>query len=326
MRSLSEPMPLPSRVIKAMEYRIDPERAAWTVQRDRRPDQAPGLPLLSALTPPRGATPSGPAPSPGPGRSATATSSALLRAASLLNAAQREAEEIAEDARRERETLLATARAEAESIRQRAYEEGFALGRQEGEAAARAELEALFARAHHIVQEALSFQERMINQARQELLHLAMAIATKIIGEEIQKPGKVVTKALREALLRYRPAGQVVTVRLSLQDLNALEGKKEEFMRLCQGTREWRLVADERVGPGGCLIETEQGIIDGRVESRLAAVQSSLEELMGQEDLTGSGELPLPEAEDRPSLPGSEGGKPDGDGENDGGEPTEKPE
>lgn len=228
-----------------------------------------------------------------PAPAVSGSSHALLRAASLLHAAQQEAEEIREDARRERESLLAAARQEAEAIRRQAYEEGFAAGRQQGEEAARAELEQLFDQAHRVVRAALAFQEEIINETRQELLRLALAIAGKIIGERLEKPGVVATRALREALLRYRPSGQVITVRVNLQDLAAVEARREEFIRLCQGTREWRVVADEQVGPGGCLIETEQGIIDGRVESRFTAVQNALQELLreesgGEQSQTGS--------------------------------------
>lgn len=246
---------------------------------------APARVLKSPVLAVGGITP--PPPSPEgqsrPAASISGSSHALLRAASLLHAAQQEAEEIREDARREREVLLAAARQEAEAIRRQAYEEGFAAGRREGEEAARAELEALFAHAHRVVQAALAFQEQIISETRQELLRLALAIAGKIIGERLEKPGAVATRALREALLRYRPSGQVITVRVNLQDLAAVEARKEEFIRLCQGTREWRVVADDQVGPGGCLIETEQGIIDGRVESRFTAIQNALQELIREE-------------------------------------------
>lgn len=278
---MSDAMPAPARVLKSSLLAV--ENAARLPENHTRP-----VPAMSG------------------------SNHALLRAASLLHTAQQEAEEIREDARQEREALLAAARQEAETIRQQAYQEGLAAGRREGEEAARAELEALFTHAHKLVQEALAFQERMMGQARQDLLHLALAIASKIIGEKLEKPGVVATRALREALLRYRPSGQIITVRVNLQDLDAVEARKEEFIRLCQGTREWRVVADDQVGPGGCLIETDQGIIDGRVESRFTAVQNALQESMNEE--SGSDQPPAYDAVDaRAGGAGAVTGEPSAD-------------
>lgn len=207
----------------------------------------------------------------------------LLQAARLLNEAQEEAEQIRQQAQEEKKAILASARQEAEELRRQAQEKGEAEGRRQGEEAVRRELADLFAAAQKVSEAALRFQEEIIRSSQQELVHLALAIAHKLVGDALAEPGRLAVQALREALLRYRPASQTITVRVNVKDLALVESHRDEFLRLCQGTRQWRVVADEQVGEGGCLIETEQGIIDGRLESRLGLVQNAVQEVMNGE-------------------------------------------
>ena len=50
--------------------------------------------------------------------------------------------------------------------------------------------------------------------------------------------------------------------------------------------RSLELLEDETLSRGGCMVESEQGIVDGRIETRLDSLERALEETMRAREAT----------------------------------------
>jgi flagellar assembly protein FliH len=85
----------------------------------------------------------------------------------------------------------------------------------------------------------------------------------------------IAVAAVRHALLRSASA-ETVRIRVHAADLESVKAHREELLTLVDGIRQLEIVADRRVGPGGCVVETLGGVVDARVETQLDEVESAL--------------------------------------------------
>lgn len=163
-----------------------------------------------------------------------------------------EAEEFASEVRRE-------ARQEAENLRAEAY--------REGNETALAEFEL------HLL-EVREIRERVWRETEKDLLRLAVRLAEKIIGREIKRDDKAIIDVVSAALQNARQQ-EKLTVRVNPADLPNVENSVEKFSSSGR-VRFVDFTADPRVSVGGCLIESEVGTIDARLETQLRVLERAL--------------------------------------------------
>jgi hypothetical protein len=114
--------------------------------------------------------------------------------------------------------------------------------------------------------------EQHVSQAA---LDVAFQLARRILELEIQTRPEALSALVRSALSRLGAASQV-KVRLCPADAERLEatGGAGSWAGLPLG--EVELVADDALGPGDCVVESDLARVDGRIETRLATLQAAL--------------------------------------------------
>ncbi|HEV2861561.1 MAG TPA: type III secretion system stator protein SctL [Pyrinomonadaceae bacterium] len=173
--------------------------------------------------------------------------------------ARAEARRILAEAHHEAEELRERARHEARELREAAYEEG--------REAALEELNFLLLEAHERRDAALSGAER-------DVLRLAVKLAEKIIGREIERDDATLADIV-SAALRHARQQEALTVRVNPADLPRVQAHRERLDPSGRA-RFIDLVADPRVGPGGCVIEGESGTVDARLDTQLRVLERAL--------------------------------------------------
>lgn len=163
-----------------------------------------------------------------------------------------EAEEFAAEIRREAQT-------EAENLKAEAHREGTenALTEFEG----------------HLI-ETREIREKVWRETEKDLLRLAVRLAEKIVGREIKKDDKTIIDIISTALQNARQQ-EKLTVRVNPKDLPTVEREAEKFA-LGGRVQFIDFVADPRVASSGCLIESEVGTIDARLETQLRVLERAL--------------------------------------------------
>lgn len=148
-----------------------------------------------------------------------------------------------------------------EEVSRQAYEEGFALGRREGLAAGRAQLEALLA--------ALAEPYAGLEQAAMdELVVLIRAVAQQLVRRELRAdPGEIVG-LVREAMGVLPATARHVRLHLHPEDAALVR----ELLPVSESENHWRIVEDPGQARGGCRVHTESSQIDASLETRLNAV------------------------------------------------------
>ena len=80
----------------------------------------------------------------------------------------------------------------------------------------------------------------------------------------------------RNALRRVVEGG-TLRIRVNAEDLQTVRGNREELLTLVDNIRHVEIIEDRRVGAGGCIVETDAGSIDARLETQLAEAANLLE-------------------------------------------------
>jgi flagellar assembly protein FliH len=186
------------------------------------------------------------------------------KAAAILEQARREAAAIREAALEERQKALEEGRAAGEA---KGYQEG--LSRAEEEALSiRREAEAAREEARQVLAEAQRAYQETISAAEGDIIELALAIASKIIGQEIELRPDLVVEMARQAI-RQVAEGQNYIIYASPEAAGTIRQRRAELLAEAAPGARLQVIADPSFKAGGCRVETENGFIDAGVDSQL---------------------------------------------------------
>ena len=167
------------------------------------------------------------------------------------------------DAQLEAAEIRARAQRDAEALRERAYAQGHAAG----SAAAAAQLFDL-----------AKLRAALSARAGREATQAALLVAAQLLGTTLQaEPDKIVS-LLRPHLARMRRAQQL-TLRLHPEDCAHLRNAPGLLAQLCEQPQleaRLELRADPSLARGDCVIESNLGELDARVQTRLALLAAAL--------------------------------------------------
>ena len=154
--------------------------------------------------------------------------------------------------------------AEAQQQRDQILEEA----RQQGQARGLAEWNTILARARQRADElAQSWEETM--------LRLSIKVAEKIIGEELHVRPEAVVSIVREALKGTR-TGKRMTIQVNDADLLTVRSRMKELRESLGSASDIEVISSAAVSRGGCVVESELGIIDARLETQLKCLEDAL--------------------------------------------------
>lgn len=179
---------------------------------------------------------------------------------------------VALDARVEAAALVAAARAEAEHIRadtEAARAESRRQGAEAGRAEGLAELAGLIAAARAEADERLE-------AARPVALTLAGKMAERIVGRAVDLSPEVMAELAGAAMDACRARGAELRLRVHPDDLPAVAASRDALAARVPGGSALTIVADEAVGRYGCVIETDHGRVDARLDAQLEALERAL--------------------------------------------------
>lgn len=154
--------------------------------------------------------------------------------------------------------ILQHADSSALSVREEAHREGWNAGYAEWQS----QLSAL-----------LDSHRELMRSAEHDLMVLAVAIAEKIIGRELQSNPAIICRIVQEAL---ETAPRNTELTLIVHPSHLPECAAFERMEPVRA----RVVANASVAPGGCRIESRFGRIEADLQTQLAAILQALQEAL----------------------------------------------
>ncbi len=121
-------------------------------------------------------------------------------------------------------------------------------------------------------------KERKRNAFRdseEKLIKLAVNIADQIIRKSIGTDPSIVETIVSE-VMEHMLSSEKVILKVSAQDYQLINSKYDTWYAMAGNVEEFKIEIDKRLSAGDCLIETEGGIIDGFISSRLSVISDEL--------------------------------------------------
>lgn len=170
--------------------------------------------------------------------------------------ARRQAELVLQRGRSRAREVVEAALAEAEAIRTAAREEGARRGRAE---AAR---ELLVAATEH---------RAALEAARRDIVRVGLAVAHRIVGEEVRlSPDRI--EAIVRGAIEAAPGARALSLRVHPEDV-------EHARRAVEGAAppgRLTVLPSPELARGDCVLETDRGTVDARIEVQLALLEERL--------------------------------------------------
>ncbi len=118
--------------------------------------------------------------------------------------------------------------------------------------------------------------QRVEKEVHEQILPLALKAARKIVGEEMKlhpdRIADIVAHAIRPVVQHKK-----VILYVNHNDLTQLEEAKPRLKQLFEHLESFSIRERDDVEPGGCLIETEAGILNAQLEQQWRALEAAFQ-------------------------------------------------
>lgn len=175
------------------------------------------------------------------------------------------------DAHQSAKGIIAEAMKKAEEIRTEALhykEEVFAKARED----AKAEVQA---RSAEEIARAKMLAGQMLQDSEKEIIELALRVAERIIGADLQRDPDVLLQICTNAIQTTR-AQKALTLRVHPEDGKILREKRPRLIEMIGRSLDLAVRDDADIARGGCVIQTEYGTIDGQIRTQFEMLRNVL--------------------------------------------------
>ena len=166
-----------------------------------------------------------------------------------------------------------------ESSKNEFYERGFNEGKEKEYAERKDYIDTHFSDQFKIIDTLLNNvkkkEENAIKEVEEKIIGLALSISEKIIHKSIEADPTIVEEIVTEAL-SHLVENESLILKVSAKDFEFINAQYERWMDLAGSSKEFKIEIDKRLNSGDCFIETEGGIIDASISSRLDVLAEEL--------------------------------------------------
>lgn len=174
------------------------------------------------------------------------------------------AQEILQRAKEDAEDYRKQVDAECEALREKSKNEGFEEG--------------LSKFNEHLV----SFERNLRHlrvELQKQILPLALKAAKKIVSKELELHPETIVEIVIAALAPVTQNHRF-TIYVNKADKETLEANKPRIKSILEQLQTLSVQERADVSPGGCIIETESGIINSSIENQWRALEAAFEKYM----------------------------------------------
>lgn len=164
-------------------------------------------------------------------------------------------------------------------IQEKAYKSAYDLGLKEGTDKALAsmtgKIDQQLSSFDDLLTKLQNLKEEIAYQNESHLIQLVFEIAKKIAMAHIEEHPETVLNVIKKAIEETQ-AEEEVTVFVAQEQIEYLEKMKQLTGREFEFMKKINLESSDQVTPGGCIIESNYGIIDSRIKERVEKLWSEL--------------------------------------------------
>ena len=172
-----------------------------------------------------------------------------------------------------------TLEAQVDQIRKAAYAKGFVEGQKVGEEGQNEKVKEALTALNGAIRELVSLKTTLHKDAERQAVELGLMIARKIVCHEVSIDPETIFRVLREALKKIGDQNDI-RVKIHPSDLQAIHEAGFDVSAFIKGNGHVVVGPGDGICKGECVIETDFGFIDARMESQLQTIEESLRLMM----------------------------------------------
>ncbi len=128
---------------------------------------------------------------------------------------------------------------------------------------------------HDLTTQLARDRERLLDELRPHVVRLAISIARRIVAAEIRQDRRVVERTVKAALDEVACEGEL-QVRVHPDDRPLVEQALATDDTVLGRFSHLRVIADRGVERGGCVVESDHGILDANIPTQFGRIQTTL--------------------------------------------------
>ena len=167
--------------------------------------------------------------------------------------------------------IISRAREEAQSIRESSSKEWY----QEGLEQAKADI----LEVKNAITSFLGAKQAVFDYIAPDILEISVDIAQKIIKKELQQDPNVILDNILALLKGLSKEETKITLRVNPAQVSLLKSETPNLLNEAGLDAKILVVPDETIMEGGCVVTTNNGVIDATIETQLAVISEALREI-----------------------------------------------
>ena len=179
-----------------------------------------------------------------------------------------EAFDVLEKVKKDAEDYRKEVTAECEKLKEQAQQDGFQEGFQKW--------------AEHIAQLEAEIK-KVRGDMEKVLVPVALKAAKKIVGRELEQSETTIVDIVANSLKAVSQHKQI-TIYVNKKDLDVLEANRNRIKQLFESLESLAIKEKSDVASGGCIIETEAGIINAQLDNQWRVLENAFERLFKQKE------------------------------------------
>jgi len=145
------------------------------------------------------------------------------------------------------------------------YDTGFEEGFKNGKDAAKEEFSPFLKTTQDLIEELSEFRKEMYEKVEREMVEMVLNLTKKVIHFEFSKRDNAVQDMIRLAVQSVLDR-ESMEIKIHPTDKEYAESFRPELLQMFSEIKNINFVANSGIARGGCVVETNFGVIDARIE------------------------------------------------------------
>jgi len=166
-------------------------------------------------------------------------------------------------------------------IQEQAFAEGYELGKTEGHRVAfeksKADINFGLDQIQIFIQKISQIKNELVHQNETHIMTMIYQIAEKLAFDHIESKPEIILSVIKSAI-ETAQADEDVTVSVAPEQIQFLENMKAKNGREFEFLKTIKLQAVVGIQSGGCIVETNYGVIDARIPERTSKLWDEIKQ------------------------------------------------
>ncbi len=164
--------------------------------------------------------------------------------------------------------LISRAQEEADTIKETAAKEGYRAGIEQAEI----DISALRAK----IADFVSAKKEVFEYIAPDILEISVDIARKIIKKEVEQDPQIILDSIVEVMRTISKEESRITVKVNPLQADLVKTELPEYISSMGVDAKITVLADDTIEEGGCILNTNNGIVDASLDTQLDIIREAL--------------------------------------------------